>query len=489
MKIDGINWADRTPIVLLKLFSICVAVPLFVLCWLAFIRLTYCRFQDLGLSARMDLVAKILASSAPQGSEKVAAETILLEAKQGGRTGVKLSWKSSGLSLSNQISSVEEKLLDAEFIDAAAKVISLKEDDSTLIESYKKLAELGGKLSGTALYQRRLPGGLLTSRPSLSERMFKSYYIFEGVSFRTPSDFGEARKSAKLYIKQINTNFGEGQFNFVFWMRPWAALRFYDPKRALLNDMIPFLLAELILVAGFFLRYRYYDAEFEGTKGIHQRPAVKWIPLWEKPVAPVEWDSVRFGPHWLLWIGAIILVCEAIELIQNDPEIVAERWINIPMMGIVGACLGSAIPALLSILISRFSPSFRRRTSALKSRILRPLFIALWALIIICIFIVYFSYDQLILRGNSDMRDRGRIQIVFCILVILLSCASLIFFIRPVVHSHGDSSVSKVDDEGFNPPEPPWCMKLFTNRIDEKLIMSITSIIFPFKIILAVMNS
>jgi len=473
----NLKWNDKLPLLAMKCSGPCSAVLVFVFFWCVFIFLTQLRFDDPGLMARMTVTAEILARK-PVGNDrdverKFVREEILKPASKAG-----LSFHSEPPTPDNN---AQAAIRENNFVEAAVDVIELDDDDPNLETAYSKLDQSGKYLREGPLYYYIVDGRIVT-RPPLHDRVFESFYIFEGVDFRTPKRFADARKNAKEFLSFVaDQKSSGGRYDLKSTIRPWRLLEFFDPKRAILNDLLPLSCAVLMLVTGFILRYRYYDVALwkkDGKLRISGRKA-KWISLWKKTIVGLNETTPRVGLAWVLAILCSIMLLNALEYLKDDPEIWQERYANIILMTLTGFYLPHLCLALVSLCCSKVSEQFRKCSLEFRGRVLRPLVISLFSAVLLAGWIIWFSYDQLISRGipsNPEMVSRGKIQIVFAL--VFIGCC-LIIFLNLIRGTPNTGPSEREIEKGMNALLASSCLRRFHIEIDEKFVLACALLLMP----------
>jgi hypothetical protein len=148
-------------------------------------------------------------------------------------------------------------------------------------------------------------------------------------------------------------------------------------------------------------------------------------------------------------------------------------------MAVEGFYLPLLVISLISCCCSRLSEEFRKSSLGFRRRVLAPLTISLISIVLLAGWVIWFSYDQLIVRGqqsNPEMVSRGEEQIVFSLLVI----AGCVLLLWKLIYRTSETGSEETDAEKLlNKSPASSCVKKIGIEIDEKLVLACSILLLP----------
>jgi hypothetical protein len=457
-----VPWNDPVCLAIWKLTTPCSAVVVALILWLGFWVSTLQRLHDPRLLARMDFAASIITlhDAGQPGTTEDQIVALLKDYKTN---------KNFEFSQPDRYPSFIKVPLGStgspkgDFFKAATALVNSNFSERSVQDNLDLLDKSASTLSD----------GTVVDRPGIRARFLLSYYTVDGVHFRVPDDSAKLPDLAEKYLEY------HGSLHGIYVLTPWELLLFYDPKRVLLDNLLPVAVFVLMVSCRFLFSYRYYDITTKRTKRgklFLLRKPQPWVPLWQRSIVA---GRARVRYH-LFWPGAVLvgtLAALAIELKTNDPEVWSERVINIPLMLIAGPLTVILLLLLSSLLSSSISDEFRARSLAFRGRVLLPLLITLGpGVLSLAGWMALFSWDKLIPGPTTDMKLRGVCQII---LSVIFAVISVVIILRLLRQSPGKGAMKETGDEDLNPSDSS-CLAGVGIRTDEKLIISAALTLAPW---------
>jgi len=309
----------------------------------------------------------------------------------------------------------------------------------------------------------------------------------------------DLRKDAAVFIQNYHIfNGGFSTATDQAKLRPWILLKFYDPKRYLLDQMLPFAFATLLLACSLLLQFRFIDLSRANQWGKKRLPIPKRLanPLWPKVWAQVPEPSAIQSDCQIaqlvsqalsslvptqrlkLWIGLAIAAAVFVEFILDVPGIRAEWWVNVPLI--------SAAAATLVIIWSSLAQMRRWKIDAhglgsatreCRARILRPFLLGGAALMAATLWMI--SYSVVVLPLGVAERAREITQVVISLVTLFLLAHFAWELHRQPPAPNSPWKITNAEEEALN-AEKTGLLDTILPKFDENLIKALLLAIVPF---------
>jgi hypothetical protein len=207
-------------------------------------------------------------------------------------------------------------------------------------------------------------------------------------------------------------------------LRPWRLIKFYDPKRYILSQTLPFAFGALLLACSLILQFRFVD--FSKRKSPVWRGAAmpkrsvsgfaRWPTVWDPrtpPSAAAASDAWQYGSgRLILWVPLAVLAALFVELVLDVPGLRAEWWVNVPLLSATAVLIAVIWSSLLRMSAWRFDRlGIGRASRECRAKILRPFLLGALTLLGATAWMIGYSVVVLPLGPAEHVREFVQIAV------------------------------------------------------------------------------
>jgi hypothetical protein len=466
----------------LTLFNIAV---IFIVVYVAFWLLAFVRLRNPSIQGRMQFAAEFvsLKETDPTAAARDVTETLAR---------LKKEWPSFSFHFAGPMSPGATSVpvpvgSESEFIAEATR-LSMARDGS-----YEFQAALQAfNASANNWYDHLEPE--LERRPDFAH----DDQLRKGAAISLPhGPIDDLRHDAEDYLQ--NYRMFDGKFSAAteqVKLRPWLLFRFYDPKRYLLCQKLPFAFGTLLVACSLFLQFRFIDLSRLPGIGSKRLPVAKhsinadwpevWVDATDKCLPRVEPELdltgrilVKLVPTCRLkwWLPLSCLAATFIELILDVPGVRAEWIVNVPLLSVTAVAIVVVWSTLAEMGRWRFSDDgIRRASREYRSHILRPFVLGGAALLAATAWMVGYSLVVLPLGQAEVAREIAQIIIGLVTILLLVRVGYQIH--REELRSRGSWKTSDQEEEALG-AEKVGLFDALLPHLDENMIKALLLAIVP----------